>query len=95
MEFEWDYAKEVANRRKHGFSFRQASMIFDDPHMVLLEDRVENGELRWHAIGTIGDMTLLLVVHRWFEDDGADIVRIISARRATKIERRRYEDGDR
>jgi uncharacterized protein len=95
MQFEWDDAKEIANRRKHGFSFRQASMVFDDPLMVLVEDRVEDGEQRWHALGLIDGMTLLLVVHSWRDDSGADIVRIISARRATRIERRRYENGDR
>lgn len=89
MQFEWDVIKDEANQAKHGYSFRQASMVFDDPLMVLIEDRVEDGEERCHALGTSGDATLLLVVHTWRDKDGIEIVRIISARRATRGERRR------
>ena len=49
--FEWDDAKDQLNQRKHGFSFSAAVRVFDDPNCLYEEDRIEHGELRWHAIG--------------------------------------------
>ncbi|BAU90264.1 BrnT family toxin [Methylorubrum rhodesianum] len=93
--FEWDPAKAASNLRKHGVSFESALRIFADPFLLSAPDRVEGGELRWKAIGSMGDFAVLLVVHTHCErnEDGREIeiVRIISARRADRSERRRYE----
>jgi uncharacterized DUF497 family protein len=90
--FEWDEAKNRANQRKHGFGFRTAARVFGDPNMVLIEDRVdEQGEQRWHALGIVGSRSLLIVVHTYREaENGEEIIRIISARKASKRECRVY-----
>jgi uncharacterized protein len=65
--------------------------VFNDPSVVLIEDRIVEGEQRWHAIGAVSG-ALLLVVHVYHEDDvyGEEIIRIISAREANQRERRIY-----
>ncbi|MBY0502364.1 MAG: BrnT family toxin [Bryobacteraceae bacterium] len=67
--------------------------MFTDPHVTLREDRIdETGERRWHALGLAAGLEpILLVVHVYREaNDGEEIVRIISARKARKSERRAY-----
>ena len=92
--FEWDDQKAQINFRKHGIRFEEAVLVFDDPFAVSAQDRIENGELRWQTIGMVGGCLLLLVAHTVrFEDKGAEHVRIISARRVDRKERRRYEHG--
>ena len=91
--FSWDDAKEVNNQRKHGVSFALAQLVFDDPLHVSRQDRIEAGEERWQTIGMAGGVVLLLVAHTWHEADGEEHIRIISARRATKLERKVYEQG--
>jgi uncharacterized DUF497 family protein len=90
--FEWDANKDRTNQRKHGFGFRTAARVFEDPNMVLMEDRVdEEGEPRWHAMGMVGGRFLLLVVHVYREaENGEEIIRIISAREANQHEGRVY-----
>ena len=96
IRFEWDEAKSLSNRRKHGVSFEEASQVFRDPLYVSVQDRVEDGELRWQTMGRVEDVLLLTVAHtvREERDDGrsVEVIRIISARPATRKERRRYED---
>jgi uncharacterized protein len=46
IRFEWDEAKNLSNRRKHGVSFEEAGLVFHDPLYVSVQDRVEGGELR-------------------------------------------------
>jgi uncharacterized DUF497 family protein len=96
IRFEWDEAKNLSNRRKHGVTFEEASQVFRDPPHVSVQDRVEGGELRWQTLGLVEDLLLLTVAHtvREESDDGKliDVIRIISARPATRKERRRYED---
>jgi uncharacterized protein (DUF4415 family) len=61
--FEWDATKDRTNQRKHGFGFRTAARVFEDPDIVLMEDRVdEEGEQRWQALGMVGGRFLLVVV---------------------------------
>ena len=92
--FSLDDNKSIGNLAKHGVSFEAAKLVFDDPLHVSRQDRVENGEQRWQTIGLVADCVLVLVAHTWFdEDDGSEHIRIISARRATKIERKVYEQG--
>jgi hypothetical protein len=93
MRFEWDADKDQANRLKHGVDFRTAARMFADPNMVLIEDRTDDqGEQRWHALGLAGGIEpLVVVVHVYREaQDGEEIIRIISARKASKGEGRKY-----
>lgn len=96
IRFEWDEAKNLSNQRKHGVSFERASMVFLDPLFVSLKDRVEEGEQRWRTLGETGGSMLLIVAHTVREVDGhggmVEVVRIISARHASRKERQLYED---
>lgn len=92
MRFEWDPRKDRINRTKHnGLDFETAARVFNDPDVVLIEDRIVEGEQRWRAIGAVS-AALLLVVHVYREDEANDeeIIRIISAREANQRERRFY-----
>jgi uncharacterized protein len=75
---------------KHGVGFDEASRVFSDPHVIIREDRVVEGEERLHAIGCVDH--LLLVVHTIREEGLGAMIRIISARRATPAERMLYEE---
>ena len=92
--FEWDPVKAARNLKKHGIGFGEAVFVFDDPLSISEQDRVEDGEERWKTIGEVGGCLLLLVAHTvHLEEEDIEVVRIISARRADKNERRRYENG--
>jgi uncharacterized DUF497 family protein len=90
--FEWDKRKAHSNERKHGISFELAKEAFDDEFQVRSSRGWEDGEERWWTIGLVGPW-LLVVAHTWIENEEEDIIRIISARKATASERRRYEEG--
>ena len=90
MLFSWDEAKNQSNRRKHGVSFETAKHVFDDPLHLSRQDRIQDGETRWQTLGMIEGVMLLLVAHTVSDEQGEHI-RIISARQATKQERRIYE----
>jgi len=96
VRIEWDEAKSRSNQRKHGVSFDEASQVFGDPLHLSVQDRIENGEPRWQTFGLVGGFLILVVAHTISEDetDGelVEVIRIISARRADRTERRRYED---
>ncbi len=89
MLCEWDTDKADRNARKHGVSFEEAATVFADPLALVVEDesRPENARI----IGESLAARILLVV---FIERGRDVVRLISARRATRHERRRYEEGE-
>jgi hypothetical protein len=92
MRFAWDSKKNRINQTKHnGLDFETAARVFNDPNVVLIKDRVIEGEQRWHAVGAVS-AALLLVVHAYREDDvnGEEIIRIFSAREADQRERRIY-----
>ena len=91
MRFEWDPAKSLCNLRKHRISFATAQLVFDDPRLLSVQDRVVDGEERWQAIGMIGGSTLILVAFTYLEAGSDEVIRIVSARRATRSERREYE----
>lgn len=92
--FEWDDQKSESNFRKHGIRFEEAAFIFDDQLAASVQDRIENGEERWQTIGMSNDCLLLVVAHTVRDnEDGTEIIRIISARRAEPKERKRYERG--
>ncbi len=94
MTFEWDEAKNRRNIEKHGISFEEAQEIFKDPCVLTsLDDRFEYGEVRKITVGEIPLTTLkttivVVVVHT--DRDG--ITRIISARKASRKERKNYEE---
>lgn len=97
VRFEWDEAKNRSNQRKHdGVSFEDACEVFRDPLHLSTQDRIEGGEQRWQTLGAVQGFVILVVAHTVTEEDAeggsVDVIRIISARRATPRERRRYED---
>ena len=82
-------------KRKHHVGFETAILVFDDPSHISRFDRETGGELRWHTIGMAKGIQVLLIVHTTVESgDEEEIVRIISARKATPQERRIYSQGD-
>jgi uncharacterized DUF497 family protein len=99
MRFEWDPAKAATNLRKHRVSFETAIRAFADPFAWTEQDRIENGETRWQTLGLVEGFQLLVVAHLVRDEDEAgqpiEIIRIISARRADRAERRRYERENR
>jgi uncharacterized protein len=89
--FEWDSMEAESNRRKHRVSFETATRVFADPFALVRQDRIENGELRWQTLGIVEGYLLLLVAHTVRNDeDGTEVIRIISARRAKPKERKHY-----
>lgn len=99
VRFEWDRAKAESNIRKHGISFETAARVFSDPFILIEQDRLEGGEYRWQAMGSIGGFAVLVVAHTIYDEDEdgrlIDVIRIISARKADMKERRRYEEEQR
>jgi uncharacterized DUF497 family protein len=92
LRFEWDEAKNESNLRKHGVGFDEAALAFRDPLYVSVREREVDGEERWQTFGMVRGVLLLMVAHLVWEEGATEVVRIISARRATKEERRLYED---
>jgi uncharacterized protein len=91
--WDWDVNKAAANKLKHGVSFEAAQDVFDDPFRLSLLDPYEH-EDRWRTIGQPfpDRAAILFVVHTWpAEESGPG--RIISAREATKAERKIYEEA--
>ena len=91
MRIIWDQNKNLSNRLKHKISFEVASLVFEDPFQINVMDRIENGEERWQTLGMVGNVVLVLVAHTSAEHDNEEVVRIISARKATRKERQKYE----
>jgi uncharacterized DUF497 family protein len=79
-------------------SFEEARQVFQDPLHISVQDRIESGEQRWRTVGAVQGVAILLVAHTVTEEDAdggsVEVIRIISARRATPRERRRYENED-
>lgn len=91
--FEWDVVKAASNYRKHGIRFEEAARVFDDPFHLSVQERYENGEYRWQSIGTVRGCVVVVVAHTTRFEDGTEIIRIISARKAERREQRGYEHG--
>lgn len=86
--FEWDPAKAESNFQKHGVLVAEACTVFDDPFMLAFEDHEHSrGEFRFRAMGRSIKSRLLVVVYT----ERGDVIRIISAREATRRERKAYE----
>lgn len=91
MRFEWDERKNQTNRAKHGISFDTAIQAFEDPARVFRFDRMTDAEERWHLIGATFANTIVFIVHTSHAENGDEIVRIISARKANALEKRTYQ----
>ena len=90
LRFEWDARKAAANRRKHGISFEEAKTVFYDERALLIEDPDDEGEDdRFVLLGISAAIRTLVVCHCYRESDS--LIRIISARKASRTERRDYE----
>jgi len=89
IAFEWNSRKDAANQRKHGVGFAEASTVFADPLSITIPDLNEaSSEERFVIVGLSSLRNLLVVVHTIREER----IRLISARAATKQEKRRYEE---
>ena len=89
MLFDWDQAKEKANIAKHGVGFEMAKTIFEGPVLTWTDDRLAYGEIRMRSIGRVDGIVVLAVIHT----DRLGTTRIISARPASRTERRHYEEA--
>ena len=93
LKFEWDQQKAESNLKKHGVSFEEASTVFKDPLANVFDDEEHSlNEDREYIIGNSSFQQLLIV---FFTERARDLIRIFSARRATKVERRDYEEKSR
>lgn len=87
MEFEWDQQKAATNLRKHGVDFADAALVLYDDRALTTRDSGDYGEERFATLGLDALGHVVVVVYTWREER----VRMISARRATPTERKRYE----
>lgn len=90
MQFAWDERKNRTNRAKHKVSFETAVSVFEDPYAISIQDRFVTGEERWQTLGLIEGVVVLLVAHLVELEGNEEIIRIISARKATPRERDIY-----
>jgi uncharacterized DUF497 family protein len=87
MRFEWDRRKNQINVEKHGLDFADFYEVFQSPMLVKIDDREDYGEERWIGIGLM-EMRVVVIV---FTEPKEDTIRVISFRKATTYERKRYE----
>lgn len=89
LRFGWDEGKNAANRRKHGLSFEEAATVFYDDHALLIDDPDHSAqEERFLLLDLSASARTLVVCHSYREVE--DLIRIISARKADRQERERY-----
>ena len=98
MRWAWGDGKSLINRRKHGLGFETAQLVFGDP-LAVSRRKSHPDEERWQTIGMIGMIgnIIVIVAHTLPRTDngtGEETGRIISARKATRHERRLYEEGN-
>ena len=93
IEFEWDSTKAKSNQKKHGVSFEEAQTVFYDEYALQFYDDSNSGldEDRFLMLGISNNSRLLLVCH--CERREGEIIRIISARQATRNESKHYKGG--
>jgi uncharacterized protein len=91
VNFEWDPDKAAQNRRKHGVSFHEAATVFGDPLAMTYYDPDHSiSEHRFITVGLSSARRVLIVAHA----DRSENVRIISARKTTRHERKHYEENN-
>lgn len=92
LRFEWDPAKAAANLKKHGISFEEGrSVFFDELAVQFFDEKSSEAEDRFLMLGLSSEARLLLVCH--CERDSGNVIRIFSARKATKNEQKHYQGG--
>ena len=92
LSFEWDENKNEINKKKHGISFETAREVFYDDNAILFDDPDHSvGEERFLIIGMTRSLKVCIVSHCYRDQD--NVIRLISAREATKHERKTYEEG--
>ena len=93
LQFTWDENKNRLNQKKHKVSFQEAQSVFYDEQAKLINDSDHSkDEDRFILLGLSSTLKVLVVIHAYREDD--EIIRIISARKATKTESKTYKKGD-
>jgi len=95
MHFQYDEKKNRQNLAKHGVDFQTAELVFDDPYALTMRDVIhDEQEERYITLGEIGPNAILFVVHTWFANEkGEEVIRLISARAATRREKQNYEEA--
>jgi uncharacterized DUF497 family protein len=90
VRVEWDAAKDLSNRKKHGFGFDEARALFEgtDDYLVVFDSEHSDDEDRFLAIGPIHSGVIVVA----YTEEGDDVMRIISARKATTRERQLFYD---
>lgn len=92
IKFEWDPSKGIKNEEKHGVSFDEAQSVFFDEYAIqFFDEEHSHKEDRFLMLGLSNETRILLVCH--CERDEGETIRIISARKATKNERKYYKGG--
>ena len=92
MRFEWENKKNRENIYKHGVYFEEAQGVFNDPlHLSKLDKRFDYLEERWITVGSTSKGEIVVGANLFFNSEGEEVIRIISARRATSREREQYE----
>ena len=92
IRFEWDPQKDLINRKKHGVSFEEAATVFEDVNALVISDPEHSeDEERFVILGFSLQANLLVVCHCYRASES--VIRIISARKATKNESRQYQEG--
>lgn len=89
MNFAWGENKNRSNIRKHGIDFADVYFVCEGPMIVQIDDRVEYGEVRWKGTGYLINNVVIVV---YVEMDG-DTIRVISARKALRHERKQFEQA--
>ncbi len=89
MRIIWDPNKAEINFKKHGVRFSDAELVLYDPFAMTLEEQVRDGEQRFVTVGTDSVGRIVVVVYSY----RADIIRLISAKKATPSQRKQYEKG--
>jgi uncharacterized DUF497 family protein len=88
MRFEWDESKNKINIKKHGIDFQDVIEVFNGPMIVNIDDRYDYQETRLIGFGWMRQIAVL-IVHVEIDDD---TIRILSARKANRYERKRFEE---
>lgn len=92
--FEWDENKNISNLHKHGIAFEDVIPIFFENTTLTKQHKVVDGEMRWKTLGKINNAIILFVGHLSYdEDEDRELIRIITARQATKAEEKEYYDN--
>jgi uncharacterized DUF497 family protein len=93
MRFATGRAEEPAKPSQARRSLRNGCSRFDDPYAITQRDATFEDKQRWITVGAIGPVSILLVVHTFYEEHNEEVIRVTSARAAESHERRAYEEA--